>query len=119
VKFQTYMTSVLNSRLNEWLNTRRLPARLTVAQTAVLLGIQPHDVPVLVAARLLTPLGRPAANAPKFFAAFEIEQASRDRSWLDKASKQITQHWKTKNARSKLSIASEGPDWCESAETAR
>jgi hypothetical protein len=37
----------------------RLPARLTAEQTAWVLGCQPHDVPILMAARLLKPLGHP------------------------------------------------------------
>jgi hypothetical protein len=35
-------------------------------------GRQPHDVPLLVAARLLKPLGNPAPNGVKYYAAVEI-----------------------------------------------
>jgi hypothetical protein len=45
---------------------RRLPARLTVEQVAWVLNCQPHDVPILVAARLLKPLGSPPPNSVKF-----------------------------------------------------
>lgn len=45
------------------LNCRRLPGRLNTAETALLLGVQEHDIPVLVAARLIFPLGKPAPNA--------------------------------------------------------
>jgi hypothetical protein len=51
------------------LNCRRLPGRLNTTEAAVLLGFQEHDIPVLIAGKLLTPLGRPAPNAPKYFAA--------------------------------------------------
>jgi hypothetical protein len=34
------------------------------------LNCQPHDVPILVAARLLKPLGNPPPNSVKLFAAF-------------------------------------------------
>ena len=37
----------------------QLPARLTAEQAAWVLNCQPHDVPILVAARLLKPLGNP------------------------------------------------------------
>ena len=46
------------------LNCRRLPARLSTGETAVLLGFQEHDIAPLVAAKLLAPLGKPATNAP-------------------------------------------------------
>ena len=45
----------------------RAPLRLTAEQTAWVLNCQPHDIPVLVAARLLKPLGNPLANGTKFF----------------------------------------------------
>ena len=39
-----------------------LPARLTVEQAAWVLNCQPHDLPVLIAARLVKPLGNPPPN---------------------------------------------------------
>jgi alpha-L-fucosidase 2 len=55
----------------------QLPARLTVEQAAWVLNCQPHDVPVLVAERLLKPLGNPPVNGIKFFATSEVETGSR------------------------------------------
>ena len=52
----------------EILNVRRLPARLNAEQTAALLGLSSHDIPVLVSAKLLRPLGKPVPNAAKWFA---------------------------------------------------
>ena len=49
------------------LNCRRLPARLSTGETAVLLGFQEHDIAPLIAAKLLAPLGKPAPNAPEIF----------------------------------------------------
>jgi hypothetical protein len=54
------------------LNCHRLPARLNTSEVAVLLGFQEHDIAPLVAAKLLTSLGKPASNAPKYFAAIEV-----------------------------------------------
>ncbi len=45
----------------------QLPARLTAEQAAWVLNCQPHDVPILVAARLLKPLGNPPPNSVKYF----------------------------------------------------
>lgn len=79
----------------------QLPARLTTEQAAWVLNCQPHDVPILVASRLLKPLGNPPPNGVKFFATSEILEQAKDRSWLAKVSNTICQHWHRKNARSK------------------
>ena len=81
------------------LNCVRLPGRLTTGESAVVLGVQEHDIPQLVAAKLLKPLGEPAPNAPKYFAATEIVNAAGDRAWLSRATRALAIHWKTKNAR--------------------
>ena len=76
----------------------QLPARLTAEQTAWVLNCQPHDVPVLVAARLLKPLGNPPLNSVKFFAALEVLEQVRDRAWLAKVTNALNQYWQKKNA---------------------
>ena len=78
---------------------RNLPARIDVNQTAKLLGFAEHDIPILVAARKLTPLGDPAPNAPKWFAAIEMVQLSLDREWLHKATKELGKYWRQKRER--------------------
>ena len=79
----------------------QLPARLTVEQTAWVLNCQPHDVPVLVAAKLLKPLGNPPQNGSKYFATEDLLEAIKDRTWLARMSATIYQHWQKKNARKK------------------
>jgi len=74
------------------------PARLTVEQAAWVLGCQPHDVPILVASKLLKPLGNPPSNGIKFFATSEIMELTKDRSWLAKITSTVNQHWQKKNA---------------------
>ena len=81
----------------EILTQCRLPARLDVHQTARLLGFSDHDISVLMRAKLLCPLGKPAPNAPKFFAAVDIEGHSKDRDWLNKATTAIARHWRSSN----------------------
>jgi hypothetical protein len=87
-----------------FLDLRRMPARLTAAETAAVLGFSEHDVGPLIAARLLTPLGRPAANAPKLFAAVEITALAEDKGWLDKATRAMAAHWRSKNARKSVGV---------------
>ncbi|MGA2788594.1 MAG: hypothetical protein ABSF60_13815 [Verrucomicrobiota bacterium] len=76
----------------------QLPARLTAEQAAWVLNCQPHDVPVLVAARLLKPLGNPSPYNVKFFAASELLEQVQDRSWLAKVTNALNQHWQKRNA---------------------
>lgn len=79
----------------------QLPARLTAEQAAWVINCQSHDVPLLVAARLLKPLGNPAANGIKFFAASELLELVKDRAWLVKVTNAVNQHWHRQNARKK------------------
>ena len=76
----------------------QLPARLTAEQAAWVLNCQPHDVPILVAARLLKPLGNPPPNSVKFFAANEVLEQAKDRTWLAKVTNTLNQHWQNRNA---------------------
>ena len=81
------------------------PARLTAEQAAWVLGCQAHDIPMLISARLIRPLGNPAPNAIKFFATAEILEQVKDRSWLAKITNTINQAWHKKNARQKAHSA--------------
>ncbi len=81
------------------LNCRRLPARLNSTETAVLLGFQEHDITQLIAAKLLSPLGKPASNAPKFFASVDVVALAQNRDWLTQATKAIAKYWSNKNQR--------------------
>jgi len=73
-------------------------ARFTAGQTAWVLNCQPHDVPTLVAARLLKPLGNPPPNSVKFFAAGGILELAQDRAWLARMTNAFNHHWQRKNA---------------------
>ena len=77
----------------------QLPARLEVKETAVLLGFSESDIPVLITGGLLKPLGKPAPNAPKFFARVEIERYAHDIDWLNQATRSVAQYWKRKRDR--------------------
>jgi hypothetical protein len=60
----------------------QIPARLTAEQAAWVINCQPADVPILVAARLLKPLGNPPPHSVKYFAASELLEQMKDRTWL-------------------------------------
>ena len=76
----------------------QLPARLTAEQAAWVLNCQAHDVPILVATRLLKPLGNPPPNSVKYFATLEILEQAKDRAWLARVTSALNQHWQNKNA---------------------
>jgi hypothetical protein len=99
--FRTKATSSLENAI-ALLNCRRLPARLNTSETAVLLGVQEHDIAPLVSAKLLAPLGKPSANAPKYFASVEVIARAENPSWLFEATKALARHWRAKNRRKGL-----------------
>lgn len=79
------------------------PARLNVNDTAKLLGFAGHDVPVLIAAKLLDPLGNPAPNSPKYFARVVVLELANDQKWLNKATRALGKYWLNKRARKRNS----------------
>jgi hypothetical protein len=76
---------------------KNIPARLGAADTAKILGFAEHDIQILMAARKLTPLGDPARNAPKWFAAIEIIRLAADEDWLNR--EEVSKYWRNKRER--------------------
>jgi hypothetical protein len=89
--------------------TRHLPARLDVTATAKLLGFAEHDIQILMAMYKLTPLGDPAPNAPKWFAAVEMIRLVADQDWLHKATKEIAKFWRNKRERRQFPMSLSRP----------
>jgi hypothetical protein len=79
----------------------QLPLRLTAEQAGWVLNCQAHDIPALISARLLKPLGNHAQNSTKYFATADVLETAKDRSWLVKITNTISQHWQHQNARKK------------------
>jgi hypothetical protein len=90
----------MNPDRKDFLSLKLAPARLNMDETAWLLGFAAHDIPILIHAGLLKPLGRPPRHGAKYFAAATIEQLRADLKWLAKASDTIVEHWRNKNGRS-------------------
>ena len=84
----------------------QLPVRLMAEQAAWVLNCQAHDIPILVAARLLKPLGNPPLNGIKFFATAELLELAKDRAWLVKVSNAVNLFWQRQNAQKKGRSAS-------------
>ena len=88
----------MNQAKEDFLSLATPPARLGLNETAWLLGFNEHDIPVLGAAGLLRPLGRPPASGSKFFATVELQNLRSDTRWLARASDAMVHHWRNKNA---------------------
>src|ERR1035438_7559791 len=80
----------------------QLPGRLTAEQAAWVLNCQTHNVPILVAARVLKPLGNPQKNGIKFFATAELLELVKDKEWLVKITNAVNHHWQKNNAQKKI-----------------
>lgn len=79
------------------LNCLRPPALYDVPQLATRLGLPEIHIPVLVRKGLLSPLGRPAPNSRKLFAAVEVETLVADRNWLDRVARALQKFAREKN----------------------
>jgi hypothetical protein len=84
----------------------RLQARLTAEQAATVLGFSDHQIPILISAKLLTPLANPVPNATKYFAASVIEQLANNINWLNDATQAIYDYWSGKTQRKKQNAIS-------------
>jgi hypothetical protein len=80
---------------------RPLPARIGVEHLTKVLGFTDDDITILMADPKLDlkPLGNPAPNAPKYFAAAHILKLANNPEWLDKASNAIRRHHLQKRKR--------------------
>src|ERR1022692_3146003 len=76
---------------------RQVPARLTVEQAAWLLNCTPDNISFLMRAGLLKPLGDPPQRAQKLFAADEMLELIKNRSWLVRVTNAIHKGHRMKN----------------------
>jgi hypothetical protein len=105
---QNMTEDLMQAALATWA-AKNLPARLDVVATAKLLGFAEHDIQILMAVGKLTPLGDPAPNAPKWFAAVEMIRLAADMDWLHKATKEIAKYWRHKRERRQAPGPSSNP----------
>ena len=89
---------LISAQARDLLNLRRLPAMLNVQQTAILLGLAEHDIPVLLNAGFLKPLGDPQPNAMKYFASVHVLELAGEIAILNNIRRAVSDHWRDKNA---------------------
>ena len=99
IRAKSSAPNLVSPQVKELLNMTRLPGSVNVAQTAAILGFQPHDIPILAARGFLTPLGNPTPNCEKFFARVRIVELAENEEWLSQTRAALYQHWRMKNAR--------------------
>ena len=83
----------------QFLSLRDKPSRVTRMEAAWALGFQEPDIAILVRGKALKPLGSPAPNGEKFFSYHELIALGKDRAWLDRATKLISQYHRARNQR--------------------
>ena len=74
-----------------------MPARLNSQETAWFLGFSAHDIPILVRADLLKPLGHPPPNGVKYFATETLTKLRSDTNWMSRATDAVIKHWQNTN----------------------
>ncbi|MCI0541483.1 MAG: hypothetical protein L0Z50_40300 [Verrucomicrobiales bacterium] len=57
-----------------------------------------HDIPVLIRAGLLNPVGKPPPNAMKYFATVQILELAGEIAQLSRIRNAVYEHWHHKNA---------------------
>jgi len=87
----------VNPDREKYLNLRIKPGKVTAEEAAWHLGFLAHEIPMLMAAGLLQPLGEPPDNGVKFFATNDLDKLNQDRAWLAKACDAVVKYWKDRN----------------------
>ena len=77
----------------------KYPRRLTVEQAAHVLGFQVGDMAVLHACGLLKPIGKPEANAQKWYATEELMNL--DAAWISAATRAVYTKHRLRNGKTK------------------
>jgi hypothetical protein len=75
----------------------KLPARLDEANVGAVLGIPANCVIVLRKNGLLTALGDPSQQTPKYYATVTVLHNASDPVWLDRMTRVLSDHWRRKN----------------------
>ena len=81
------------------LKLQSLPVCITKEKVAGVLGIATHNIPPLVRAGLIKPLGHPGRYCVKYFSRDELAEKFQDAEWLNKVVAAVSRHWRKKNIR--------------------
>jgi hypothetical protein len=95
----------------------KFPVFMTKEKIAQALGIATHNIPPLVRAGLLKPLGHPARYCVKHFSRDALAEKFADQEWLNKVVAAIHRHWRNKNARKRAKLAGNHPAGMKTGES--
>jgi hypothetical protein len=95
----------------------KFPAFMTKEKVAEALGVAKHNIPPLVRAGLLKPLGHPGRYCVKLFSRDIFAERLSDPVWLDKVAAAIHRHWRITNARKLARLAKLGAKTGEGRQT--
>jgi hypothetical protein len=82
----------------EFLSLRRLPGFLSKEQASWRLGVEEHEVDILMHMKKLPPLGGAEGNMKKQFSASALERLLDRDDWPDEARAAIIEFWAKKNS---------------------
>ena len=77
----------------------QFPGFMMKEHVAKAIGRPRHDIPPLVRAGLIKPLGNPSRHCVKMYSRELLAQQFADVTWQDKVAAAIHRHWKIKNSR--------------------
>ena len=77
----------------------KYPVVMTKEKVADAMGVPTHNIPPLVRAGLLKPLGHPGRYCVKHFSRDALAEKFASQEWLEKVMAAIHRHWRNKNAR--------------------
>ena len=77
----------------------KYPVVMTKEKVAEAMGVPTHNIPPLVRAGLLKPLGHPGRYCVKYFSRDALAEKFASQEWLEKVMAAIHRHWRNKNAR--------------------
>lgn len=87
----------------------KFPVYMTKEKVAEALGLATHNIPPLVRAKLLKPLGNPRRYCVKQFSRDELARNIANHDWLEKVAEAIHRHWRVKNARKRAKLSNGSP----------
>ena len=79
----------LEDEQDQFMSLHHLPGRLSEEEAAWYMGVPSSQMHVLIAAKLLKPLGNPAPNGPKHFAIETLDRCRSDRQWVARVNDEL------------------------------
>lgn len=93
----------------QYMNARRIPARINARQVAWELKLKPEDLSICGVRRLVPPLNDFAKGVVRYWAAVEILSIKEDRARMIRITREIYLHWRNRGSRRRGGAATPDP----------